>query len=165
MRVLSNALVAASQMRTVPSLLPLARRVPSSEKATAKTMLVCPVRVLSDAPVAASQIRIVLSPIASHVPSGENTTEKIVLVSPLKTLAWSKRAGAMHWVSLDAPWANKNLPVGQTLQSVNEEAPMEGEKEPAGHFAHPSLFPGREAKLPAGQGRHSRGVLAPRRGL
>ena len=64
--------VAVSQIRTVPSSLPVASQVPSGWNATDFTQLVWPVRVRRCSPVAASQIRTVPSPlpVASQVPSG-----------------------------------------------------------------------------------------------
>src|SRR6476661_6054950 len=65
-----------SQSRTVPSRLPEASRVPSGENATVYTFPVCPRRVVSSCPVAASQSLIVWScePVARMAPSGEKAT-------------------------------------------------------------------------------------------
>ena len=77
MSVRSSRPLATSQSLMVLSALPEASTVPSGEKVTELTKLVCPLRVRISRPLATSQSLMVLSelPEASTVPSGEKATE------------------------------------------------------------------------------------------
>ena len=60
--------------------------MPSGENATALTESVCPARVATALPVAASHSRAVLSsePVRTRVPSGENATAQTESVCPAR---------------------------------------------------------------------------------
>ena len=70
--------------RTVLSVAPLTRRLPSGDHATERTWPVCPSSVRSEAPVDTFHSRTVLSTplLTSIVPSGEKATERTMSVCP-----------------------------------------------------------------------------------
>ena len=72
--------VATSHSRTVLSMLPVARNLPSGEKDTTSTHPVWPLSVNLGVPVSVSQIRAVLSPLPVAIideDCGENAVHKI----------------------------------------------------------------------------------------
>ena len=77
------------QSRAVLSREPVRMRVPSGEKATARTEPVCPTNVATTSPPAASHSRAVLSsePVRMRTPSRENATALTTLVCPVRVAA------------------------------------------------------------------------------